>query len=82
MKLFSTLFPAAALASCPTKWTLDASTGNCVPDGAFSFTCNGDGTVDLTLEIEHFYTNIPADTTSLVAGLVNDGWTQDSNERG
>ena len=78
MKLAFAFF-SFALSSCPEKWTEDASSGACIPAGAFEFACNADGTASLTLELNHFYTNLPEDVSALTAGLISDGWVEEFN---
>ena len=66
----------------------DATSGICVPAGAFNFVCISDGTASLTLELEHFYKDLPDDKSALESLLqLNDGWSRrhssvhDVNER-
>ena len=78
MKIFSFLFNV--ISACPEKWVEDVTTGICSPDGAFELVCNSDGTASLTLELEHFYSDLPDDTTDLETGLqLTDGWSRRYN---
>ncbi|CBY08181.1 unnamed protein product [Oikopleura dioica] len=63
--------------ACPEKWVEDATSGICVPAGAFNFVCISDGTASLTLELEHFYKDLPDDKSALESLLqLNDGWSR------
>ena len=80
MKLFGGLTFVAGLASaaCPADWTDDS--GSCEPSGNFAFTCNDDGTVDITASMSHFFDAVPTNlASSLAADLVSDGWSNANN---
>ena len=66
--------------ACPEKWIEDETSGVCSPAGAFELVCNSDGTASLTLEVEHFYSNLPDDPNDLESALqLNDGWSRRYN---
>ena len=66
--------------ACPEKWVKDETSGVCSPAGGFELVCNSDGTASLTLELEHFYSNLPDDPTDLETALqITDGWSRRFN---
>jgi hypothetical protein len=80
MKLFTGLTFVAGLASaaCPTDWT--DNSGSCEPAGNFVFTCNDDGTVDITASMSHFFDAVPTNlATTLATDIEGDGWTNTNN---